>query len=55
MYHKLFKEKIYCGLDIGSQTLKGAVIKVNHVDDIELLGVYVNKTYGFKDCPGCFW
>jgi len=42
-------EKIYCGLDIGSQRVKAGVLKVKDVKEVELLGVYENKVHGYRD------
>lgn len=41
-------DKIYCGLDIGSQKIKAAVMRVKENREIELLGAYENKAQGFK-------
>jgi cell division protein FtsA len=48
MLPRMTKEKIYCGLDIGSQRIKAAMIRARSLDDLELLGVYEMPTAGFK-------
>ena len=42
-------EKIFCGLDIGSQSIKAGLARVKSGASLELLGVYEMKTGGFKD------
>ena len=50
MFKGMMSEKISCGLDIGAHSLKAAILKnANGDEQSELLGVYENKTYGFKD------
>ncbi|MFA5088215.1 MAG: cell division protein FtsA [Candidatus Omnitrophota bacterium] len=49
MLRKIIGEKFYCGLDIGSQRLKAALMKAADPHCQELLGVYEAKTLGFKD------
>ncbi|MBF0387769.1 MAG: cell division protein FtsA [Candidatus Omnitrophica bacterium] len=46
---QLFQERIFCGLDIGSQKIKASLCKVQDADNFELLGVYEVDTRGFKD------
>ncbi len=43
------REKYYCGLDLGSQSIKAGLLKVKDAMSIELAGVCEKKTYGFKD------
>lgn len=43
------RERIICGLDIGSHTIKASVLKVKDNQDVELMGIYEHSTYGFKD------
>jgi len=49
MLKKIFKEKFYFSLDIGTQTLKAAAILVKDPNAIEVLGVSENVTYGLHD------
>ncbi|MFT5386972.1 MAG: cell division protein FtsA [Lysobacterales bacterium] len=48
MLHKIINEKYYCGLDVGAQKIKVAVLKTKDAQNIEVLGVYEQKTHGFK-------
>ena len=49
MLVKMLGEKLYCGLDIGSQSIKTGVIKVQDPNKVEIMGVYESKIYGFKN------
>src|SRR3989338_11638879 len=49
MLNKMINEKYYCGLDIGAQSVKAGILKIKGVADINLVGVYEQKTYGFKN------
>jgi len=49
MLPKMMSDKYYCGLDIGEKTIKAGILKIKDLTDIEPLGVYEQKTYGFKD------
>ena len=44
---KGFKEKTFCGLDIGAQKIKAGILKAHDANRMELLGVYEQKTEGF--------
>jgi len=46
MIKKFLKERYYCGLDIGSQTIKASLIKSRDTSLPGLLGVYDSKTCG---------
>lgn len=46
---QFFKERIFCGLDIGSQKIKASLCRVQDAENFELLGVYEGDTRGFKD------
>lgn len=48
MFPKLIGERYYCGLDIGSQTIKVALLKVKEQQRPILLGVYETRTIGYK-------
>lgn len=49
MLRKMVGEKIYCGLDIGSQRIKAVILKTDERENLELLGTYAHKKNGFKD------
>ena len=49
MLGKMMKEKYFCGLDIGSQKIKAVVLRVKDPSEIEWIGAYAQKTYGFRD------
>lgn len=45
----MFKEKLYCGVDVGSHQIKAGIIKVKDDQNIELISVSSHRSYGFKD------
>ena len=45
---EFFKEKIFCGLDIGSRKIKASLSRVQNPDNFELLAVHEVDTRGFK-------
>lgn len=50
MLNRILNERFICGLDIGAQRIKAGLIKVSKDAKIsDLLGVYENRTLGFKD------
>lgn len=48
MINKVMREKIFCGLDIGSQRLKVSLIQAKSPQSFQLLGVYETKTVGMN-------
>jgi len=48
MLKNIIKEKVYCGLDMGSQEIKAALIKAVDPSVSNLVGVYEAKTSGFQ-------
>ena len=49
MLRKLMGDKYFCGLDIGSQSVKASIVKFSDAAHPELLGVYESQTVGFKN------
>lgn len=50
MFNRLGFEKVYCGLDIGDQSVKAAVIKGNAQNGHwEILGIFEQPTWGYKE------
>lgn len=47
--NKVFKEKYCCGLDIGGQTIKAALLRSEDGRKLELLGTQQHKTHGFRE------
>ncbi len=45
----MIREKHYCGLDLGSQKIKAGILKVKDATQMELIGIYEQKTVGFRD------
>lgn len=49
MFNQLPQEKTFCGLDIGANSIKVALVHAHSVQNFELIGAYETKTFGFKD------
>ena len=49
MFNRVFQEKYYCGLDIGSHEIKGAVVRVKDESNKNVVCVFKHNTYGLKD------
>lgn len=45
----MMREKYYCGLDLGAQKIKAGILKVKDATQMELVGIYEQKTTGFRD------
>lgn len=45
----MIREKYYCGLDLGAQKIKAGILKVKDATQMELVGIYEQKTAGFCD------
>ena len=45
----MIREKYYCGLDLGAQKIKAGILKVKDAAQMELVGIYEQKTAGFCD------
>ena len=45
----MIREKYYCGLDLGAQKIKAGILKVKDATQMEIIGVYEQKTAGFRD------
>ena len=43
----MIREKHYCGLDLGAQKIKAGILKVKDAMQMELVGIYEQKTAGF--------
>lgn len=48
MWKKLVSQKYFCGFDLGTLTVKAALLKSQDKQPPELVGVYETKTEGFK-------
>ncbi len=45
----MIREKYYCGLDLGAQKIKAGILNVKDATQMELIGIYEQKTAGFRD------
>jgi cell division protein FtsA len=50
MFHRIGSDKIQCGLDIGDQSLKAALIKSgSQSEPWDILGIFEHPTWGYKN------
>ncbi len=49
MLKKIKRSKYFCGLDLGSQTIKTALVRVQDENNLELLGVYEVPAAGLRE------
>src|SRR5882762_1131703 len=49
MLKKMARLKYFCGLDIGVQSIKASLLKVQDEKNLDLLGVFEVRSTGFKD------
>ena len=49
MLNKIITEKYYFGIDIGTQKIKAGILRIKSPSDMELIGAYDHKIFGFKD------
>ncbi len=49
MLKNIKRSKYFCGLDLGSQTIKAALVRVQDENNLELLGVYELPSAGLKE------
>ncbi len=49
MFKKMTRSKYFCGLDLGSQTIKAALVRAQDENNLELLGVFESPAIGLKE------
>jgi len=49
MFRRFMGERIFCGLDIGAQSIKSSIVRLSEGGKPELLGVYEARTAGLQD------
>jgi len=49
MLDRILKEKYFCGLDIGTNTIKAGLLAVKDHHDSEIVGIFENPTHGFSN------
>ncbi|MCK5215809.1 MAG: cell division protein FtsA [Candidatus Omnitrophica bacterium] len=48
MLKKFIKDQYFCGLDIGSQTIKASIVKLQDTQKPQLIGVFEERTSGYQ-------
>jgi len=49
MFKNIKRSKYFCGLDLGSQSIKAALVRVQDENNLELLGVYELPAVGLRE------
>jgi len=49
MFKKMAQLQYFCGLDLGTHTMKASIVRLSDEDNLDLLGVFETKATGFKE------
>jgi cell division protein FtsA len=49
MFKKMAQLQYFCGLDLGTHTMKASIVRLTDEDNLDLLGVYETRATGFKE------
>ena len=49
MFKKMGQIQYFCGLDLGTHTMKASIVCAKDEDNLDLLGVYETRAMGFKE------
>ena len=49
MFRKRAQSQYFCGLDLGTHTMKASIVCAKDEDNLDLLGVFETRTTGFKE------
>jgi cell division protein FtsA len=49
MFKRMAQAQYFCGLDLGTHTMKASIICARNEENLDLLGVYETRSTGFKD------
>jgi cell division protein FtsA len=49
MFRKMKQPQYFCGLDLGTHTMKASIVCAKDEDNLDLLGVFETRTTGFKE------
>ena len=49
MFKKMAQLQYFCGLDLGTHTMKASIVRAKDEDNLDLLGVYETRSTGFKE------
>ncbi|MBF0504714.1 MAG: cell division protein FtsA [Candidatus Omnitrophica bacterium] len=49
MFKKIKPMQYFCGLDLGTHTMKASIVRAKDEENLDLLGIFETRTAGFKD------
>src|ERR1035438_10150887 len=49
MIKKMERLQYFCGLDLGTHTMKASIVRAKDEDNLDLLGVFETRATGFKE------
>ena len=49
MFRKMKQPQYFCGLDLGTHTMKASIVCAKDEDNLDLLGIFETRTTGFKE------
>jgi cell division protein FtsA len=49
MFKKMAQLQYFCGLDLGTHTMKASIVRLTDEDNLDLLGVYETRATGFQE------
>ena len=49
MFRKMKQPQYFCGLDLGTHTMKASIVCAKDEDNLDLLGVSETRATGFKE------
>src|SRR5580698_2773098 len=48
MFRKMTQLQYFCGLDLGTHTMKASIVRLTDEDNLDLMGVFETRSMGFK-------
>ena len=49
MFKKMAQHQHFCGLDLGTHTMKASIVRAKDEDNLDLLGIFESRSTGFKE------
>lgn len=49
MFKKMTQPQYFCGLDLGTHTMKASIVRLKDEENLDLLGVFETRATGFKE------
>ena len=49
MFKKMAQLQYFCGLDLGTHTMKASIVRAKDEENLDLLGIFETRATGFKE------